>query len=140
MFQKAKENWRQFKESQPGHRFQDRYHCRQQETGGRFDLSKIFNIFGGIAIVLAGLFFIPAPGPGSAIIVVGLGLIGSEFQPVARFLDGAEVKLRKLAQEAKGIWNRSSVLVKVLISLIILGCTTALGYGAYELFFDDSKQ
>jgi hypothetical protein len=78
-------------------------------------------------------------GPGSAIIFVGLGLLGGEFLPVARSLDWAEVRLRELAQQSKDIWTRSSIPVKILISLIILGCVAAIGYGAYHLLFSGSK-
>ena len=130
MLEKVKENWQQLKKSEPGHRFQDRYDRRQQNTHGQWDIGKLFNIVGGIAIALAGLFFMPAPGPGSAIIFVGLGLLGSESLSVARFLDWAEVRLRELAQQSKDIWTRSSIPVKILISLIILGCVAARGYGA----------
>ena len=140
MLEKVKENWMQFKESEPGHRFQDLYHRRQEQSHGRFDAGKFFNIVGGIAVALAGVFFIPAPGPGSMIIFLGLGLIGSEFLPLARFLDWAEVRLRSLADKAKDMWNRSSIPVKVLISLFVLGVTGAVGYGAYELLFGDSRQ
>jgi uncharacterized protein (TIGR02611 family) len=139
MLEKIKENWQQFRESKPGHRFQDRYHRRQQNTQGQWNIGKLFNILGGVVIALAGLFFMPAPGPGSAIIFVGLGLLGSEFLSVARFLDWAEVRLRELAQQSKDIWTRSSIPVKILISLIILGCVAAIGYGAYHLLFSGSK-
>jgi putative transmembrane protein PGPGW len=140
MLEKVKENWQQFKKSEPGHRFQDRYHRRQQNIQGQWNIGKLFNIVGGIVIALAGLFFMPAPGPGSAIIFVGLGLLGSESLSVARFLDWAEVRLRELAQQSKDIWTRSSIPVKILISLIILGCVAAIEYGAYHLLFSGSKR
>ncbi len=140
MLEKFKESWKQFKESEPGHRFQDRYNRRQEESHGRFDAGKIFNMAAGIAVTLAGILFIPAPGPGSMIIFLGLGLIGCEFLPFARFLDRAEVKLRAAVDEIKDLWKRSSIPVKILISLFILGLTGAVGYGAYELFFSNSRQ
>ena len=139
MLEKVKESWKQFKESEPGHRFEDRYNRRQEQSQGRFDAGKIFNMAAGVVVTLAGIFFIPAPGPGSMIIFLGLGLIGCEFLPSARFLDRAEVKVRTAADEIKDLWKRSSIPVKILISLFALALTGAMGYGAYELFFGGSK-
>jgi uncharacterized protein (TIGR02611 family) len=127
---RVKENWQQFRKSKPGHRFQDRYDHRQKATQGQWNIGKLFNIVGGIAIALAGLFLVPLPGPGWVIIFVGLGLLGREFLPVARSLDWVEVRLRGLAQQAKAIWMRSSIPMKILITLIILGCAAAIGYGS----------
>ena len=104
---RVKENWQQFRESKPGYRFQDRYDRRQKATQGQWNKGKLFNIVGGIAIALAGLFLVPFPGPGSVIILVGLGLLGREFLPVAYSLDWAEVRLRGLAQQAKAIYRKS---------------------------------
>lgn len=67
--------------------------------------------------------------------VIGLAMVGGEFLAVARFLDWAEVRLRKLARLAKDVWTRSPTVVKVLIALVILICVAALGYGAYYLIF-----
>jgi hypothetical protein len=64
----------------------------------------------------------------------------SESLSVARFLDWAEVRLREVAQQSKDIWTRSSIPVKILISLIILGCIAAIEYGAYHLLFSGSKR
>ncbi len=86
-------------------------------------------------ITLAGLFLVPAPGPGWVVIFVGLGMLAAEFLLLARFLDWAEVKSRGLAQRAKGIWMDSSTAVKILLSLVILIGIGALGYGAYYLIF-----
>jgi uncharacterized protein (TIGR02611 family) len=127
---RVKENWQQFRKSKPGHRFQDRYDRRQEATQGQWNRGKLFNIVGGIAIALAGLFLVPLPGPGWVIIFVGLGLLGREFLPVARSLDWVEVGLGGLAQQAKAIWTRSSIPMKILITLIILGCAAAIGYGS----------
>jgi hypothetical protein len=104
---RVKENWQQFRESKPGYRFQNRYDRRQKATQGQWNKGKLFNIVGGIAIALAGLFLVPFPGPGSVIILVGLGLLGREFLPVAYSLDWAEVRLRGLAQQAKAIYRKS---------------------------------
>lgn len=139
MLENIKENWRQFKESQTGHRFQERYYRRQQTTHGRFNLGKLFNILGGIVVAFVGFFLVPAPGPGWGVVFLGLAMLASEFLIVARFLDWAEVKLRGLVRWAKGIWAHSSSGIKILIGLLSLICIAAVIYGAYYLIFSGSN-
>ncbi len=135
MIERARENWRRFKESKPGHRFQDRYHHRQQGSSGRFNPRAIFGIVGGILVVLGGVIAVPGPGPGWLIIFLGLGMLSGESKLVARFMDWGEMRLRGLAWRAVNFWANSSAAVKLLIILLVLVCVAASGYGAYYLFF-----
>ena len=138
MIERAKENWRRYKESEPGRRFQDRYRRHQENRRGGFDARALLSIVGGVVVVVGGLITVPGPGPGWVITFLGLGLIAGEFRPIARFMDRAEVKLRALAQWSVDIWTKSSTLTKAWICLGILLCLAALGYGAYHLFFGSS--
>ena len=54
-----------------------------------------FNLVGGAVLIVAGFAFLPTPGP-SYIIVIGMWMLPSEFLPLARFLDWARVRLRKV--------------------------------------------
>ena len=67
-------------------------------------------------------------------LVVGLSMLGSEFLVVARFLDWAEVRLRKLAHLVRVVW-RSSTIGRALIVLVALTLVVAFGYVIYSLFF-----
>ena len=129
---KAKRSWRHFNSSKPGDRFQVRYYRRRQSGAGR--LSVIFNIVVGSVLVVVSTFFGWAPGPGLLTFFVGLAMVGGEFLPVARFLDWAEVRLRRLERFVAGLW-RASVAGKALIILTILVCVAAPGYGIYRVFF-----
>lgn len=135
MIEKIRESWQSFKESEPGQRFKDRYRRRQQSKSGKFDLGLVVSVLGGILIVLGGIVAVPGPGPGWLIVFLGLGLVAGEFRPIARFMDWAEVRLRRLAPWAAGVWVNSSPAVKALIVVAILLCAAAFGYGAYRLFF-----
>jgi uncharacterized protein (TIGR02611 family) len=139
VIEKAKENWRRFKESEQGHRFQDRHRRHQENRRGGFDPWTLLSIGGGILVVVGGLIAVPDPGPGWVITFLGLGLIAGGFRPVARFMDRAEVNLRALARWAVGAWSSSSTGGNGLICLAILLCLAALGYGAYYLFFSGSN-
>lgn len=133
MIERLKQSWHEFKDSDPGRRFQDRYDRRQESEHGRWSMGAVFNVVLGIAISLGGLFLVPAPGPGWIITFLGLGLLGSEFAPLARALDWTELKLRGVAGWAKGVWDRSSIVVKALLVLVGLLVVAALGYGTYQL-------
>jgi hypothetical protein len=132
MIGRTKRSWQYFKRSKPGDRFQVRYYYRKQRGAGR--ISRIFNIVVGSVLVIFSAFFGWAPGLGTITFVIGLAMVGGEFLPVARFLDWAEVKLRKLAHFVARVW-RASVAGKVLIIAVVLICVAALGYGVYYLFF-----
>ncbi len=104
MFEKAKEYWRCFKESKPGHRFKDRYHQRQQSRrSARFSLTAVFMIVAGTLVLLLGgvvSLTVPVPGLGWLLLFLGLGMFAGESKLIARFLDWVEVKLRRAARWA----------------------------------------
>lgn len=133
MIERGKRTWQQFKESEPGERFHDRYNRRQEASHGRWDKRSVINIVLGIALVAVGVLLVPAPGPGFIVAFIGLGLLGSEFAPTARALDWAEVKGRTVADWAKGVWDNASPVVKALLVLVALACAAAAAYGAYRL-------
>jgi hypothetical protein len=134
MIGRAKRSWQLFTRSKPGDRFQVRYYYHRQSRRGRSSLSRIFNIVVGSVLVIFSTFFGWAPGPGMLTLVIGLSMLGSEFLVVARFLDWAEVRLRKLARPVEIVW-RSSTIGKALIVLVAATLVAAFGYVIYAVFF-----
>ena len=137
MIKSAKYNWLHFKQSKPGHRFQDHYHRHQQGYIGRSRsyLRGFFSILGGLLVVVGGLIAVPGPGPGWLIILLGLGMVAGESLFFARLLYRAEVILRGLARRVAGLWRTSPALVKIVLIPMILLSATASGYGIYYLIF-----
>ena len=133
MIERLRRHWREFRESKPGHRFQDRYRRRQQAGRGHI-LKRIFLIILGAVLALGSLFLAPLPGPGFATVFLGLAILAGELLPAARFLDWAEVRLRKLARFVRDIW-RSSLPGKVLVVAIAALLVAAAAYAVYRLFF-----
>ncbi len=131
MLEKLKQTWRDFEEGPPGERFQQRFKRRQQS--GRDALSNSLFITAGILIMVAGIFFLPAPGPGALILLIGAGLIAQEFLLAARALDWAELRVRKLAAWSLKTWHRTSLGQKVVLMLFAMTLAAAAGFGAYEL-------
>jgi hypothetical protein len=135
MIGRARENWRRFKESKPGHRFQDHYRHQQQGSSGRSNLRVILSIVGGFLVVGGGVIAVPGPGPGWLINLLGLGMIAGVSLFFASFIDRVEVKLRGLARRVVGIWVSWPALVKVLMLLAVLVCAFTSGYGIYYLIY-----
>lgn len=133
MLATAKKHWNELKSSPPGRRFQERYERRKKEHRGSFHWARWLNIIGGTLLLLAGVFMLAVPGPGTLVAIAGLSLLGSEFRTLARFLDWSEVKLRKVFAWALRWWSRTGWAVRT--SLILLICLVAAGaiYGGYAL-------
>ncbi len=134
MIAKAKQSWRRFRASKPGHRFQDRYRRQQESEHGWRDPRRLLYLVGGLILAGGSLLLGALPGPGMLTFFVGLAMIAGEFRPVARLLDWAEVRVRKLGQWVKGTW-RSSAAGKVLVVSVAAICLGAILYVAYLLLF-----
>jgi hypothetical protein len=134
MIEWARRHWREFKESKPGHRFQERYYRNRRRSGGRFSVRRIANIVVGSVIAIVSLFFGWAPGPGTLTFFIGMGLVAGELLPVARFLDWAEVRLRKLARFVAKVW-RESLLGKAAVVVVAALIAAAIAYTVYRVFF-----
>jgi Putative transmembrane protein (PGPGW) len=134
MLRKAVGRWRLFKEIDPGHRFQSRYHShrRRREQGEVSKWMRHFNLVGGLVFMVAGFAFLPTPGPSYIIIVIGLWMMAGELLILARFFDRVEVRLRRVGGWLKGRWRRLPTAVKVLVVSV---CVAGLGYGAYSFLF-----
>jgi uncharacterized protein (TIGR02611 family) len=133
MFKKIKRSWHELRDREPGRRFQEHYEQRQENGGSGWN--KPVFIGGGALIFAAGIFFLPAPGPGFLIIFLGAGMIAQESRFAARMLDHAEVLIRKVAVWGLRVWKRSSIPVKVLLVLVGLALAAGAAYLAYRLFF-----
>jgi len=105
MFDTLQQRWRQFAEAPPGQRFKTHFERRQQ-TRPRGLHQKILAIGGGALIMGAGIFFMLAPGPGLLIFLVGALLVAEESLAAARLLDGADLRLRRLATWGLTRWRR----------------------------------
>jgi uncharacterized protein (TIGR02611 family) len=65
----------------------------------------------GLAVLAAGILAIPYPGPGAAIVIVGLGILATEFSWARRWL-----KLVKVRYDAVMAWvAHQHIVVRVLI-------------------------
>lgn len=96
MFTPFKEDWKQLKASEPGHRFQDRYKRRHQPGKHRNSFKTSLIVGAGLLIIGVGILLLIFPGPGWITIVVGLAFIAGESLFLARILDILEMVIRKM--------------------------------------------
>ena len=135
MLTTVQKNWREFERGKPGRRFQERY--RRKRKQGHNPVYRLLVVLLGVLLVAAGLFFLPAPGPGILIMMVGAGLVAEGSLIVARLLDKAEVLARHLIRKGKAFWGQSSLTVKAGVAIGCLLILAALGYGAWGLLLSD---
>jgi uncharacterized protein (TIGR02611 family) len=136
MVEQIRRHWREFRESKPGQRFEERYRRRRQGEQGHI-VWRIFLITLGAVIALGSLVLAPLPGPGWITILIGLMILGGALLPVARFLDWLEIQLRKLWRLVQKVW-RASFLGKVAVVMVAGSCVAAIIYVGYLLLFSGS--
>ena len=97
--------WNRFAHAAPGRRFQARYRHMQERKGSAW--KRCAFVIGGVLLVLVGLFFCALPGPGIPILAAGLALIAQESKVLARALDKAEIRLRRIWASYRGRGSRT---------------------------------
>jgi uncharacterized protein (TIGR02611 family) len=80
----------------------------------------------GVVLTVAGLLLVPLPGPGWLIVVAGLAVLGSEFEPARRLLDLVRRRLRAWTGWAAGRGRA----VRAGLALGTAACMLAACYGA----------
>jgi len=91
-----KQDWKSLKQSEPGHRFQDRYKRRHEKDTKYSKFIAPFIVGTGLIIIGIGVLLLLFPGPGWVTIAIGLALISGESKILAQILDILEMMLRKL--------------------------------------------
>ncbi len=80
----------------------------------------------GVAITLGGLLLVPLPGPGWLIVLAGLALLATEFEPARRLLEFA----RRTLQMWTSWLGRQGMGVRAGVGVGTLACVAAGLWGA----------
>ena len=91
---RARRTWNVLREGEPGRRFIKFYAHRREMRGEGWGLSRVLAVGGGAALLVGGLAVGWLPGPGGFLAIIGAGLLGTEWRPLARALDWLEVRAR----------------------------------------------
>ena len=129
--ERARHEWRRFRDDQPGRRFRH-YRTRLHQHGSR--ALRILGLSVGILLVFAGIAMCFLPGPGAVTILLGLAMLGGESRRLAGWLDRLEPWLRRRGAAARRWWKRRSLLSRgALVALAMLA--TGLAMRAWWAFF-----
>jgi hypothetical protein len=129
----AKKSWAELERGKPGKRFQQRY--ERKNPGGKRSWKKVVTLVLGFIVFAAGLFFLPAPGPGMIIVALGAGLIAQASLLGARALDWCELRIRALIKWARGVWESAGTAARAAIVAAGVLVAGAGAYGAWWFTF-----
>lgn len=96
--------------------------------GGAMIWKILIAVVGG-AVVLGGLLLIPLPGPGWAVVFLGLAVWATEFVWAQRLLRRARQVLKDWTDWAK----RQPLFVRLLLGLVGLAVLVGIGYLGWHL-------
>ena len=97
------QQWRSFKNDEPGKRFMHQRERMKQEGRGL----AIALVALGILLLAGGFVLLFIPGPGLLLIVFGLALVAGVSSPLARLLDRTEPKLRRFGRRLRARFGRA---------------------------------
>jgi uncharacterized protein (TIGR02611 family) len=108
----------------------ERVRARRDRHKERNRIYRVVFAVAGFAVLLAGVIMLVTPGPGIAVILIGLGMLALEFAWAERWLERvltrAEAAVDHVAQGPP--WQRAAVLA--------LGVVTAIAFGAIVFLWD----
>lgn len=134
MLMRVLTSWFRLASGHPGRRFHDFYRYRQMQRGYKLTFAKAVTLLSSLAVIAIGIVLMPLPGPGTGIVALGLALLGSEFEPVARALDWMELKVRPIIMPLKKKWDSIKPMTRLSLSLVAGMIGIILTYTAYTLF------
>jgi len=107
MFEQLKQNWESLKRGRPGSRFHEQYERQRKSQSSA--AGRVLRMGLGVAILLIGLVFLPAPGPGFIVVGIGALMLAREFKFAAILLDRIEVRARQVLKWVKRTWRERAV-------------------------------
>jgi hypothetical protein len=133
MLAALKRQWRQFKQSPPGKRFQERYERNRKTRAGRSPWVRFLKPIAAILLLAAGIFFCLVPGPGVPLLVIGAGLLADVSRRVAIALDWVDLRLRALLRLIRKWWKQASLPAKAAAALVAVAFLSGLAYGVWRM-------
>lgn len=124
-------------EGVPGRCFWDAYHRDGRHRGA--GVWTVLAAVVGLLCVVAGLLMLALPGPGVAFLLLGLMILGGESLFVSRFLDKAEMWLRRVHWELKRFWKGASPTTRAVVGWVVLTAVAVLCYTALYTIFVTPK-
>ncbi len=135
MPQSLEQQWREFKQSKLGRRFQERYERPRRARTQASLVLRILLWFGAAILTALGIVFVFIPGPAFVFFLLAGGLIATESRAVARFMDWGEVKGHALFSWSRRRWKSLPAAAKAALAAVTLGGAAGIAYFSYWLWF-----
>lgn len=113
--------WHWLPAGQPGHRFRNRYYQHQKSRSGRGIFSMVLRLLLSAGAAAVGFVLVFIPGPAIVFFLIAGALLAADWLPVARLLDWAEVRGRRIWKRAHALWRKLSLPAR--IGLVAAGAT-----------------
>lgn len=123
--------WRAFQRGRPGRRFTEHYERARRAGKGNGALGRIVLLLLGLVALAIALVLSVFPGPAILFFLIAGALLAVQSRALSRLMDWLEVRLRRIARRAAGIWRRFPVAAKagLLIAAAAVSATMAwIGY------------
>lgn len=128
--------WRELQQGRPGHRFRSRYERTRKAERRSGAGQRILLVALAFVLIAIGAILLVIPGPGIPFLLLGGGMLATESQSVARFMDWCEVKGRQGVAWGKRRWKRLPLLARIALVLSSACCSAAMAYVAYRVVID----
>jgi hypothetical protein len=131
-----REHWRDIKRGRPGRRFQERYERARRNERKTGAAQRIFFLVAGLVALAIGGLLAVFPGPAIPFFFLAGALLATESRILAKGMDWAEVRLRKLGAWGKKRWQRLPQPARVVLVILGAGCSAASAYFSFRLMRD----
>jgi hypothetical protein len=133
MFNRFKRQWKALRQSQPGHRFQDRYENsrRSKDQGGV--AGRVLKIGAALVSFVIGVVLVFIPGPAILFFAIAGGMMATESRWVARGLDGLELRIRAVIRWGVRHWQKLHAGGKTAVVSVAAVGGGAMAYASYRL-------
>lgn len=130
-----KSQWQALRRGTPGARFEERYRASRRGANRATLIQRIVRIAIAVVAVAIGLVLVFIPGPAVLFFALAGALLATESLMVARLLDGAEVRVRRLARWALRRWHALSLGGRISVATALVGLGVGAGYASYRILF-----
>lgn len=134
MFESMRKQWRSFRETPAGQRFQNAHEQRGQGRSKSGPAVRACYLAGGVVLTAAGFLLMPLPGPGSLVALGGLAMLARESIVVARSLDWADLKLENGWEKFVARWRKWGWVQRSCLAIVALLLIMSAGYGLWLLW------
>jgi uncharacterized protein (TIGR02611 family) len=121
----------EFKSARSGERFQTLYRRREGRQNNL--LARSLFLIVGLAIMASGVFLMPAPGPGTIVLIIGGAIAAQESLRVARLMDWCERRIYWAVRRAARWWRNRSLPAKTLLIALSAAAVTSLSFAGYRV-------